>query len=84
MLVDTIISHQPGYPDHERRCARRDAREELPEPTTHAPAADLAAVEAQFAATSNGPVCPVPPHQFPDLYAPVDATDDADEAPSDI
>ena len=46
----------PDIPDHERR-ARREAREELPEPTVHTSSVDLAAVEAQFlAATSNGPV----------------------------
>ena len=49
MPVDTMgFLINPDIPDHERR-ARRDAREELPEPTiTHAPAVDLAAVEAQF------------------------------------
>ena len=87
MPVDTMgFLINPDIPDHERR-ARRDAREELPEPTiTHAPAVDLAAVEAQFlAATSNGPVSlPGASRTAPDPYAPEDATDDAqDEAPSE-
>ena len=87
MPVDTMgFLINPDIPDHERR-ARRDAREELPEPTiTHAPAVDLAAVEAQFlAATSNGPVSlPGASRTAPDPYAPKDATDDAqDEVPSE-
>ena len=60
--VDTMgFLINPDIPDHERR-ARRDAREELPEPTTtHTSSVDLAAVEAQFlAATSNGPVSLTP------------------------
>ena len=57
MPVDTMgFLINPDIPDHERR-ARRDAREELPEPSTRTSSVDLAAVEAQFlAATSNGPV----------------------------
>ena len=57
MPVDTMgFLINPDIPDHERR-ARREAREELPEPTAHNSSVDLAAVEAQFlAATSNGPV----------------------------
>ena len=57
MPVDTMgFLINPDIPDHERR-ARREAREELPEPTVHTSSVDLAAVEAQFlAATSNGPV----------------------------
>ena len=57
MPVDTMgFLINPDVPDHERR-ARREAREELPEPTVHTSSVDLAAVEAQFlAATSNGPV----------------------------
>ncbi len=60
--VDTMgFLINPDIPDHERR-ARRDAREELPEPTiTHTSSVDLAAVEAQFlAATANGPVSLTP------------------------
>ena len=55
--VDTMgFLINPDVPDRERR-ARREAREELPEPTVHTSSVDLAAVEAQFlAATSNGPV----------------------------
>ena len=57
MPVDTMgFLINPDVPDRERR-ARREAREELPEPTMHTSSVDLAAVEAQFlAATSNGPV----------------------------
>ena len=57
MPVDTMgFLINPDIPDHDRR-ARRDAREELPEPSTRTSSVDLAAVEAQFlAATSNGPV----------------------------
>jgi len=57
MPVDTMgFLINPDIPDHERR-ARREAREELPEPSVHTASVDLAAVEAQFlAATSNGPV----------------------------
>ena len=61
MPVDTMgFLINPDIPDHERR-ARRDAREELPEPSTRTSSVDLAAVEAQFlAATSNGPVSLTP------------------------
>ena len=61
MPVDTMgFLINPDIPDHERR-ARREAREELPEPSLHTPSVDLAAVEAQFlAATSNGPVSLTP------------------------
>lgn len=57
MPVDTMgFLINPDIPDRERR-ARREAREELPEPTMHTSSVDLAAVEAQFlAANSNGPV----------------------------
>ena len=57
MPVDTMgFLINPDIPDRERR-ARREAREELPEPTVRTASLDLAAVEAQFlAATSNGPV----------------------------
>ena len=57
MPVDTMgFLINPDIPDRERR-ARREAREELPEPTVRTASVDLAAVEAQFlAATSNGPV----------------------------
>ena len=57
MPVDTMgFLINPDIPDHERR-ARREAREELPEPTVHTASVGLTAVEAQFlAATSNGPV----------------------------
>ena len=59
--VDTMgFLINPDIPDHERR-ARREAREELPEPSLHTSSVDLAAVEAQFlAATSNGPVSLTP------------------------
>lgn len=61
MPVDTMgFLINPDIPDHERR-ARREAREELPEPSLHTSSVDLAAVEAQFlAATSNGPVSLTP------------------------
>ena len=63
----------PDIPDHERR-ARREAREELPEPSLHTSSVDLAAVEAQFlAATSNGPVSLTPSTRT--------ATPAGDEAP---
>lgn len=57
MPVDTMgFLINPDIPDHERR-ARREAREELPEPSARTSSVDLAAVEAQFlAATSSGPV----------------------------
>ena len=75
MPVDTMgFLINPDIPDHERR-ARREAREELPEPSVHTASVDLAAVEAQFlAATSNGPVSLAPASRNPD-------TDEAHEAP---
>lgn len=75
MPVDTMgFLINPDIPDHERR-ARREAREELPEPSVHTASVDLAAVEAQFlAATSNGPVSLAPASRHPD-------TDEAPEAP---
>ena len=75
MPVDTMgFLINPDVPDHERR-ARREAREELPEPSVHTASVDLAAVEAQFlAATSNGPVSLAPASRNP-------GTDEAPEAP---
>ena len=75
MPVDTMgFLINPDVPDHERR-ARREAREELPEPSVHTASVDLAAVEAQFlAATSNGPVSLAPASRNP-------GTDEASEAP---
>ena len=75
MPVDTMgFLINPDIPDHERR-ARREAREELPEPSVHTASVDLAAVEAQFlAATSNGPVSLAPASRHPD-------TDEMPEAP---
>ena len=74
MPVDTMgFLINPDTPDHERR-ARREAREELPEPSLHTSSVDLAAVEAQFlAATSNGPVSLTPSTRT--------ATPAGDEAP---
>ena len=74
MPVDTMgFLINPDIPDRERR-ARREAREELPEPSVHTASVDLAAVEAQFlAATSNGPVSLAPASRNPD-------TDEAPEA----
>ena len=81
--VDTMgFLINPDIPDHERR-ARRDAREELPEPTTtHTSSVDLAAVEAQFlAATSNGPVSLTPTARTaaPEQVEATDAGEDAAE-----
>ena len=81
--VDTMgFLINPDIPDHERR-ARRDAREELPEPTTtHTSSVDLAAVEAQFlAATSNGPVSLTPTARTaaPEQVEATDAVEDAAE-----
>ena len=81
--VDTMgFLINPDIPDHERR-ARRDAREELPEPTTtHTSSVDLAAVEAQFlAATSNGPVSLTPTARTaaPEQAEATDAVEDAAE-----
>ena len=75
MPVDTMgFLINPDVPDHERR-ARREAREELPEPSVHTASVDLAAVEAQsLAATSNGPVSLAPASRNP-------GTDEASEAP---
>ena len=74
MPVDTMgFLINPDIPDHERR-ARREAREELPEPSLHTSSVDLAAVEAQFlTATSNGPVSLTPSTRT--------ATPAGDEAP---
>lgn len=74
MPVDTMgFLINPDIPDHERR-ARREAREELPEPSLHTSSVDLAAVEAQFlAATNNGPVSLTPSTRT--------ATPAGDEAP---
>ena len=76
MPVDTMgFLINPDIPDHERR-ARREAREELPEPSLHTSSVDLAAVEAQFlAATSNGPVSLTPSTRT--------ATHAGDEAPEE-
>ena len=76
MPVDTMgFLINPDIPDHERR-ARREAREELPEPSLHTSSVDLAAVEAQFlAATSNGPVSLTPSTRA--------ATHSGDEAPEE-
>ena len=76
MPVDTMgFLINPDIPDHERR-ARREAREELPEPSLHTSSVDLAAVEAQFlAATSNGPVSLTPSTRT--------ATPAEDEAPEE-
>ena len=77
MPVDTMgFLINPDIPDHERR-ARREAREELPEPSLHTSSVDLAAVEAQFlAATSNGPVSLTPSTRA--------ATPAGDEAPEPV
>ena len=80
MPVDTMgFLINPDIPDHERR-ARRDAREELPEPSTRTSSVDLAAVEAQFlAATSNGPVSLRPASRTPDAEEPpVDTAESAE------
>lgn len=76
MPVDTMgFLINPDIPDHERR-ARREAREELPEPSLRTSSVDLAAVEAQFlAATSNGPVSLTPSTRA--------ATPAGDEAPEE-
>ena len=81
--VDTMgFLINPDIPDHERR-ARRDAREELPEPTTtHTSSVDLAAVEAQFlAATANGPVSLTPTARTaaPEQVEATDAVEDVAE-----
>lgn len=75
MPVDTMgFLINPDIPDHERR-ARRDAREELPEPSTRTSSVDLAAVEAQFlAATSNGPISLSHASRTPDTNEAPEAT----------
>ena len=79
MPVDTMgFLITPDIPDHERR-ARREAREELPEPSLHTSSVDLAAVEAQFlAATSNGPVS-----LTPSTRAATHSGDEAAKAPAE-
>ena len=82
MPVDTMgFLINPDIPDHERR-ARRDAREELPEPSTRTSSVDLAAVEAQFlAATSNGPVSLSSASRTPDAEEVSEATAEHVEEP---
>ena len=79
MPVDTMgFLINPDIPYHERR-ARREAREELPEPSLHTSSVDLAAVEAQFlAATSNGPVS-----LTPSTRAATHSGDEAAKAPAE-
>ena len=86
MPVDTMgFLINPDIPDHERR-ARRDAREELPEPCTRTSSVDLAAVEAQFlAATSNGPVSLRPASRTPDAEeVPEAAAEHVEEPPEEV
>ena len=86
MPVDTMgFLINPDIPDHERR-ARRDAREELPEPSTRTSSVDLAAVEAQFlAATSNGPVSLRPASRTPDAEEVPEATaEHVEEPPEEV
>lgn len=86
MPVDTMgFLINPDIPDHERR-ARRDAREELPEPSTRTSSVDLAAVEAQFlAATSNGPVSLRPTSRTPDAEeVPEAAAEHVEEPPEEV
>lgn len=82
MPVDTMgFLINPDIPDHERR-ARRDAREELPEPSTRTSSVDLAAVETQFlAATSNGPVSLSHASRTPDAEEVPEATAEHVEEP---
>ena len=85
MPVDTMgFLINPDIPDHERR-ARRDAREELPEPSTRTSSVDLAAVKAQFlAATSNGPVSLRPASRTPDAEeVPEAAAEHVEEPPEE-
>ena len=85
MPVDTMgFLINPDIPDHERR-ARRDAREELPEPSTRTSSVDLAAVEAQFlAATSNGPVSLSSASRTPDAEEGPEATaEHVEESPEE-
>ena len=86
MPVDTMgFLINPDIPDHERR-ARRDAREELPEPSTRTSSVDLAAVEAQFlAATSNGPVSLSHASRTPDAKeVPEAAAEHVEEPPEEM
>ena len=86
MPVDTMgFLINPDIPDHERR-ARRDAREELPEPSTRTASVDLAAVEAQFlAATSNGPVSLSHASRTPDAKeVPEAAAEHVEEPPEEV
>jgi len=86
MPVDTMgFLINPDIPDHERR-ARRDAREELPEPSTRTSSVDLAAVEAQFlAATSNGPVSLSHASRTPDAEeVPEAAAEHVEELPEEV
>ena len=86
MPVDTMgFLINPDIPDHERR-ARRDAREELPEPSTRTSSVDLAAVEAQFlAATSNGPVSLSHASRTPDAKeVPEAAAEHVEEPPEGV
>lgn len=86
MPVDTMgFLINPDIPDHERR-ARRDAREELPEPSTRTSSVDLAAVETQFlAATSNGPVSLRPASRTPDAEeVPEAAAEHVEEPPEEV
>ena len=80
MPVDTMgFLINPDIPDRERR-ARREAREELPEPSVHTASVDLAAVEAQFlAATSNGPVSLAPASRNPDTDEAPEASESSEE-----
>ena len=80
MPVDTMgFLINPDIPDRERR-ARREAREELPEPSVHTTSVDLAAVEAQFlAATSNGPVSLAPASRNPDTDEAPEASESSEE-----
>ena len=82
MPVDTMgFLINPDIPDHERR-ARRNAREELPEPSTRTSSVDLAAVEAQFlAATSNGPISLSHASRTPDAEEVPEATAEHVEEP---
>ena len=86
MPVDTMgFLINPDVPDRERR-ARREAREELPEPTVHTSSVDLAAVEAQFlAATSNGPVSLSHASRTPDAKeVPEAAAEHVEEPPEEV
>ena len=80
MPVDTMgFLINPDIPDRERR-ARREAREELPEPSVHTASVDLAAVEAQFlAATSNGPVSLAPASRNPDTDEAPESSESSEE-----